>query len=72
MVLWNCVIYSKKKSRFIQNQEASKLGIRTTLRNIPLIGGFSKTIFEVISLKWIKSSTWFLLAGDKFIPKLHL
>ena len=38
----NCAICGKKKSRFIKNQEAkgllSKLGIRTLLNNIPLVG----------------------------------
>ena len=42
MLVSNCAIYGKKKSRFIENQQASgvlsKLGIRTPLRNIPLIG----------------------------------
>ena len=42
MLLSNCAICGKKKSKFIKNQEASgllsKLGIRTPLSNIPLIG----------------------------------
>ena len=29
-------------------------------------------IFKLISLKRIKSLTIFLLAGDKFMPELHL
>ena len=42
MLLSNCSICGKEKSNLIQNQEASgilsKLGIRTSSSNIPLIG----------------------------------
>ena len=42
MILSKCVIYGSKKSRFIKNQEAkgllSKLGIRTPLRKMPILG----------------------------------
>ena len=42
MILSKCAICSSKKSRFIKNQEAkgllSKLGIRTPLSKIPLLG----------------------------------
>ena len=42
MLLSNCAICDKKKSTFIENQETSrlfnKLGIKTPLRNISLIG----------------------------------
>ena len=42
MLVSNCAVCGKKKSRFIKNQEATrlliKLGIRTALSNIPLIG----------------------------------
>ena len=42
MLLSNCTICVRKKSTFIKNQEASgllgKLGIRTPLSNVPLIG----------------------------------
>ena len=41
MLASNCAICGKKKSRFIKNQEASrlfsKLGIRTPVSNTPLI-----------------------------------
>ena len=40
MLVSNCPVCGKKKSRFIKNQEASGLlsvlGIRTSLSNIPL------------------------------------
>ena len=55
------------------------LKIRTSLSNILLFGDilFQRTcfvlrIFEVISLKWMKSLTNFLLTEDKFMPGLHL
>ena len=42
MLILNCAICSQKKLRFITNQEASKLlnklGIRSPLNNITLIG----------------------------------
>ena len=42
ILLSNCSVCSKKRSCFIENQEdsglLSKLGIRTPLSNIPLIG----------------------------------
>ena len=43
MIASKCGICDKKKSRFIKNSEVrrllSKLGIRTPLNNVPLIGG---------------------------------
>ena len=45
MVLSNCVICGSKNSRFIKNQEAkgllSKLGIKSPLRKVPLLGDIS-------------------------------
>ena len=42
MILWKCAICGSKKFRFIKNQEAkellSKLGIRTPLRKVPILG----------------------------------
>ena len=42
MILSKCVICDSKKSRFIKNQEAkgllSKLGIRTPLSKVPILG----------------------------------
>ena len=42
VLISNCAIGSKKKSKFIKNQEASGLlnglGIRTPLNNVPVIG----------------------------------
>ena len=42
MILSNCPICGSKKSRFIKNQDAkglsSKLGIKTPLSNVPILG----------------------------------
>ena len=42
MILSKCAICGSKKSRFIKNQEAkgllSKLGIRTPLSKVPMLG----------------------------------
>ena len=42
MILSKCVIYGGKKSRFIKHQEAkgllNKLGIKTRLSKIPILG----------------------------------
>ena len=42
MILSKCATYNSKKSRFIKNQEAkgllSKLGIKTPLSKIPILG----------------------------------
>ena len=42
MILSKCTICSSKKSRFIKNQEAkellSKLGIKTPLSKVPILG----------------------------------
>ena len=42
MILWKCAICGCKKSRFIKHQEAKgllrKLGIKTPLSKIPILG----------------------------------
>ena len=44
MLLSNCGVWDGKKSKFIKQEEASgllsSLGIKTTLRKIPLVGSF--------------------------------
>ena len=44
MILSKCAIRISKKSKFIKNQEAkgllSKLGIKTPLSKVPLLGDF--------------------------------
>ena len=42
MLLWKCVVFDSKKSKFIKDQEASglssSLGIKIPLNKIPLLG----------------------------------
>ena len=60
-----------KKSRFVKEQEAkgllSNLGTKTPLSKIPLL--------NILFLRCIKMNeivNKFLLAGDKFMPEMHL
>ena len=69
MVLSKCAICVSKQSRFVKNQEAkgllSNLGVRTPLSKVPIF--YSTTISTSTY-----STNKFLLAGDKFIPEMHL
>ena len=71
MILSKCAISSSKKSRFIKNQEAkgllSNLGIRTPLSKVPILGDI---LFQKYKMNEIVNK--FLLAGDKFMPEMHL
>ena len=72
MVLSKCAICGSKKSRFIKNQEAkgllSNLGIKTPLINIPILG----YILFWMHIKMNEIVNTFLLAGDTFMPEMHL
>ena len=61
-----------KKSRFIKNQEAkgllSNLGIKTPLSKVPILGD----ILFWMHIKMNEIVNKFLLAGDKFMPEMHL
>ena len=54
MILSKCAICGSKKSRFIKNQEAkgllSKLGIKTPLSKVPILGN----ILLWMRIKWMK------------------
>ena len=81
MILSRCAICGSRKSRFIKNQEAksllSNLGIRTPLSKVPVLGN----VLFWVQLRWVKLR-WryklneivntFLIAGDKFMPEMHL
>ena len=69
-------ICGSKKSKFIQEQEAtgilSSLGLKTPLIKIPLLGDI---FFECNSIENYKMNdiiNKFLLTGDKFVPEMHL
>ena len=72
MILSKCAICGSKKSRFIKNQEAkgllSNLGIRTPSSKVPILGD----ILFWMHIKMNEIVNKFLLAGDKFMPEMHL
>ena len=72
MIQSNCATCDSKKSRFIKKQQAmgilSNLGIKTPLSKVPLLN-----ILVLIYFKKMNNIiNKFLLAGDKFMPEMHL
>ena len=71
-ILSKCAICESKKSRFIKDQEAkgllSNLGVRTPLSKVPILGD----ILFWMHIKMNEIVNKFLLAGDKFMPEMHL
>ena len=71
MLLLQFPVLDSKKSKFVIEQEAggllSSLKIKTTLTKISLVGSF--LLWEY---KMNERVTKFLLAGDKFMPEMHL
>ena len=72
MILSKCAICGSKLSRFIKNQEVkgllSKLGIKTKLSKIPILG--EKIHAKLNRMNEIINKI--LSAGDKFMPEMHL
>ena len=72
MTLSKCAICGGKKSKFIKKQAAkgllSKLGIKTPLNKVPILGD---TLFWM-HIKMNEIINKFLLTGDKFMPEMHL
>ena len=66
MILSKCAICGSKKSRFVRNQEAK--GLLSNLGLLPILGDI---LFRVV-LKMNEIVNKFLLAGDKFMPEMHL
>ena len=66
-----CTKCGSTKWRFIKNQHAkgllSNLGLRTPLSKLPLLGD---VLFWLYKMNEIVNK--FLLAGDKFMPEIHL
>ena len=58
MLLSECELWISKKSKFIKEQEAK--GLLIMVGKIPILGSMN----EIINI--------FLLAGDTFMPKMHL
>ena len=75
MLLSKFAICNSKKSRFLKEQEAkgilSSLGFKTPLSKIPFYGD---VLFLMLSnhYKMNEIVNKFLLAGDKFMPEMHL
>ena len=71
MLLSKCEIYDNKKSRFIKKQEAkgllSNLGARTPLSKVSILGDILFWMY-----KMNETVNNFVLAGDKFMPEMHL
>ena len=71
MLLSKCAKCGSKKSRCVKNQEAkgilSNLGIITPLSKVPLLGDI---LFQKYKMNEIVNQI--LLAGDKFLPEMHL
>ena len=65
-----CSVCGIKKSRFVKEQEAkgllSNLGIKIPLSKTPLLNVIP------LSIKMNEIVNKFLLAGDKFMPEIHL
>ena len=77
MILSKCLMCGKKKSRFIKNQEAkgllSNLSLRTSLSKVQIWGNilfWSATLLSCKKMNEIVKTL--LLAGDKFMPEMHL
>ena len=66
-----CSVCGIKKSRFVKEQEAkgllSNLWIKTPLSKIPLL---NVLLWRRIKINEVINN--FLLAGDKFMPEMHL
>ena len=66
-----CAVCGIKKSRLVKEQEAkdllNNLGIKAPLNKIPLLADI---FFKCIKMNEIVYK--FLLAGDKFMPEMHL
>ena len=71
MLLSKCAKCGSKKSRFIKNQEVkgllSNLGLRMPLSKVPLLGDILLWLYKINEI-----FNKFLLAGDKFMPEMHL
>ena len=81
MLLSKCAVCGAKKYKFIKKQEAkrllSNLGIRIPLNKIPILGDvfFDCNSIECNSFENYKMDDIidkFLLAGDKYMPEMHL
>ena len=78
MLLSKCSVCDIKKSRFIKKQEDSGLksclAIKTPLSKVPLVGSYLFQRYQQVNTRYKMNevANSFLLAGDKFMPKMDL
>ena len=82
MILSKYAKCGSKKSRFIKHQQAkgllSKLGIKTPLSKVPILGDVLFWMGTCLNtsckqrIKMNEIANNFILAGDKFMPEMHL
>ena len=78
MLLSKCAVCDSKKSKFIKEQEATRLftslGIRTPLSEIPLVGPLLFQRYQQVSKRYEMNEivNKFLFARDKFMREFHL
>ena len=78
MILSKCAVFDSKNSKFIKEKEASgllsSLGIKTPLSKIPLIGTLCFNSIKQFNATYKMNEIVnnFLLAGDRFMPEMHL
>ena len=78
MLLLKCAVCDSKKSKFIEQQEASRLfsslGIKAPLSKIPLVGPplFQRYQQAYARCKMNEVVNKFLLEEVKFVPEMHL
>ena len=76
MILSKCAKCGSKKSRFIKNQEAkgllSNLGITASLGKVLILGDICFKQVAKTMYKMNEIVNKLLLAGDKFMPEMHL
>ena len=71
MLVLKCALFDSQELRLVKKQEASgllsSLGLKAPFSKIPLLGDI---LFQRYKMNEIVSN--FHLAGDKFIPEMHL
>ena len=78
MLLSKCEVWANKKLKFVKEQEAgvllSSLGIHRSLNEIPLLGALCFKSIQQINTRYKMDEVVkkFLLAGDIFMPEMHL
>ena len=78
MLLSKCAVCLSKKSKFIKEQEVngflSSLGIKALLNKIPLLGPLYFKRIQKVNTRYKTNEivNKILLAGNKFIPEMHL